>query len=205
MSPSWTVRKSMVWALVAVNVFFIAVIVYLAPRTILRVRTPQSSSSLPVLATPRDFELTRENSASFSSSALKGHPWVADFIFTRCPNQCPAMSFRFAKLQKILPAGVKLVSFSVDPEYDSPARLLEYGHRFEANPEKWIFLTGPADTVHGIQSDLKLTKPEEREAGLHSLRFVLMDGQGHARGYYDSQDNASLETLMKDLKKLETA
>ncbi len=204
MSPSWKVGKPMAWTLVVVNVAFLAIILYLAPRTILRVRTPQATSSLPILAMPRAFELTREDGTSFSSNALKGHPWIADFIFTRCPNQCPAMSFRFAKLQKILPSGVKLVSFSVDPEYDSPDRLLEYGRKFEAESDKWAFLTGPAETIHGIQSDLKLTKPEEREPGLHSLRFVLMDGEGNARGYYDSEDNASLETLMKDLKKLES-
>ena len=205
MSPSLKVRKPMIWALVFINIVFLVIIAYLAPRTLLRVRTPQTASSLPVLATPRDFELTRENGTPFSSSALKGRPWIADFIFTRCPNQCPAMSFRFSKLQKILPEGVKLVSFSVDPEYDSPDRLLQYGKKFEADPAKWVFLTGPAALIHGIQSDLKLTKPGEQEPGLHSLRFVLLDKEGNARGYYDSEDGASLEALKKDLKKLEEA
>ncbi len=74
MSPSWTVRRPMVWVLVVVNIVFLGVILYLLPRTVLLVRTPQAASSLPVLAAPRAFELTRENSTSFSSAALKGRP-----------------------------------------------------------------------------------------------------------------------------------
>jgi len=203
MSPSWTIRRPMIWALVIINILFIGVIIYLAPRTILRANVSGGASTMPVLASIERFELTRESGEGFSSSSLQGHPWIANFIFTRCPNQCPAMSFRFAALQKVLPLGVRLVSFSVDPEYDSPTRLQEYAKRFNANPEQWVFLTGSLDVTHRLQSSLHLIKPDEKDPGLHSLRFVLMDGNNNARGYYDSEDPASLEKLTKDLKKLE--
>ena len=205
MSPSWTVRRPMIWGLVVINILFIGTLLYLAPRTILHSRLPANASTLPVLAAPAAFELTRETGEGFSSASLKGRPWIADFIFTRCPNQCPAMSFRFAALQKTLPSGVRLVSFSTDPEYDSPARLSEYAQRFKADPKKWVFLTGNLGVIHGIQTELHLIKAEERDPGLHSLRFVLMDSEGRARGYYDSEDGGSLEKLNKDLKKLERA
>ena len=204
MSPSFIVRRPMIWALVIINLVFIAVIVYLIPRTALRAWVP-SGAQLPVLAAPAAFELTRETGEGFSSDSLNGHPWIANFIFTRCPNQCPAMSVRFAALQKTLPPGVKLVSFSVDPEYDSPEKLREYSARFKADPNKWIFLTGQLSVIHRLQTELHLVKAEERDPGLHSLRFVLMDGEGRARGYYDSTDSASLKKLTKDLKRLETA
>ncbi len=205
MSPTWTVRRPMLWFLLIVNIVFIGVLFYLVPRTILRARIPAGPATLPILAATAPFDLIRENGENFSSSALKGQPWIADFIFTRCPNQCPAMSFRFAALQKILPPGVHLVSFSVDPEYDSPQKLMEYAKRFKADPKKWVFLTGDLGVIHRIQSDLRLIKPEEQDPGLHSLRFVLIDGKGNARGYYDSSESASLEILAKDLKKMEAS
>lgn len=205
MIPAWNVRRPMVWTLLIVNIVFIGVLLYLAPRTILRARVPSAPSTLPILATISPFELFRENGENFSSASLNGRPWVADFIFTRCPHQCPAMSFRFAALQKILPPDVRLVSFSVDPEYDSPSRLSEYAQRFKADPKKWAFLTGDLEVVRRIQSELHLIKPGEQDPGLHSLRFVLMDGEGNARGYYDSEESASLEMIIKDLKKMETS
>ena len=205
MSPAWTVRRPMVWILLVVNILFFGVILYLAPRTILRSRVPSAPSTLPILATAAPFELIRESGENFSSGELRGHLWIANFIFTRCPHQCPAMSFRFSALQKILPPGVRLVSFSVDPEYDSPNRLAEYAERFQADPKKWIFLTGNLGVIRRIQADLHLIKPGEQDPGLHSLRFVLMDGEGNARGYYDSEESASLEMIIKDLKKMETS
>ena len=114
------------------------------------------------------------------------------------------MSFRFSSLQKTLPKNVKLVSFSVDPEYDSPDKLQKYAERFQADSNRWVFLTGSFETIHKIQSDLKLVGTDTPEPGLHSLRFVLLDGEGRARGYYDSEDNASLAGLSKDVNRLET-
>lgn len=195
--------RPVLWTLLLVNAVFLAVIFYLAPRTMMRVRIPVPASSvLPVLAEPAPFSLTRESGEAFSSEELKNRPWVADFIFTRCPNQCPAMGFKLAALQKTLPQPVRLVSFSVDPGHDTPAVLQTYAQRFGAQPERWIFLTGDAGTIRRIQSDLKLSNGED--PNLHSLRFVLMDAAGRARGTYDSEDAAALERLKKDLKRLET-
>ena len=204
MSSPWTMRRSMVWVLVVVNVLFLGVILYLLPRTVLRVRVSPKAVTLPVLSEPVSFSLVRETGQTFTSETLKNNAYIADFIFTRCPNQCPTMSFRFASLQKTLPKNVKLVSFSVDPQYDSPDKLQKYAERFQADSNRWVFLTGSFETIHKIQSDLKLVGTDTPEPGLHSLRFVLLDGEGRARGYYDSEDNASLAGLSKDVNRLET-
>ena len=203
--PAWTLRKSFVIFLVVLNIAFIGVILWLAPKTVrVRVSKETSANGLPVLASAAPFELIRETGESFKLSDLAGKNWVADFVFTRCPNQCPTMSSRFALLQKKLPPNARLVSFSVDPSYDSPPVLQAYAQKFGADPQKWVFLTGDTAAISKIQSDLKLSAAGE-DPGMHSLRFVLLDGKGNVRGYYDSEDAQALVQLSKDLSKLGAA
>lgn len=195
-----TVRKPLIVSLILVNLVFLAVIAWLAPKA-LRVRTlPQTQQGLPVVSSVRTFELTRENGELFSSKSLEGHPWLASFIFTRCAGACPMMSGRFAVLQDSLPASFRLVSFSVDPSYDTPAVLKDYSQKFYARPDRWAFLTGEKAVIDAVRTDLKLSADED--PAMHSLRFVLIDGRGGVRGYYDWQDPVSLEKLSKDAKTL---
>lgn len=76
---------------------------------------------------------------------LKGKIVIMDFIYTRCVGPCPILSSTFAKIQERLGdrlgKDVFLISFSVDPDYDTPARLKEYAQRFRARPG-WTFVTG---------------------------------------------------------------
>src|SRR5262245_53650717 len=71
---------------------------------------------------------------------LLGHVWVADFIFTTCSDICPRMSRQMRRLQNRLPAEVRLVSFTIDPERDTPDTLRDYAHEMEADPDRWFFL-----------------------------------------------------------------
>ena len=68
-----------------------------------------------------------------------GRVWVADFIYTTCEGPCPMMSKLMHQLQT-LTAGmpdVKLVSFTVDPEHDSPPVLAAYAKHFQPDPARW--------------------------------------------------------------------
>jgi protein SCO1 len=79
-------------------------------------------------------------------------PVMLNFIFTSCTTICPVLSATFSQVQKEYGSdldGVKMISISIDPEYDTPARLQEYAERFNA-PEGWIFLTGELDDVTRI-------------------------------------------------------
>lgn len=194
------IRKPLIWALVLINIVFLIVIIRLTPRTVGGLMHTRSAE-LPKLASLEPFALTREDGTDFASDKLDGHAWVASFIFTRCPDQCPLMSTRFALIQKTMPAGPKLVSFSVDPGHDKPDVLKSYADRFGADPARWIFLTGDPGVIGRIQSQLKLGDGDE--PSMHSLRFVLLDGQRIVRGYYDSEDPATPGRIVKDLKKLE--
>ncbi|HEY4589165.1 MAG TPA: SCO family protein [Thermoanaerobaculia bacterium] len=77
-------------------------------------------------------------------------PVVLQFIFTTCPSVCPMLSASLAGAQGEMGEGARLVSISIDPEYDTPARLRENARRFKAGP-RWRFLTGSRDDVAAVQ------------------------------------------------------
>lgn len=163
----------------------------------------------PVLGEVPDFTLINRDGQPVRRADLAGAPWVADFIFTRCGAACPMMSLRMARLERELPAdlGVRFVSFSVDPEYDTPQVLQEYAESFGA-PGRWLFLTGDKQEIYRLSKEgFKLavddtTPVNEDEPILHSTRFVLVDGEGRIRGYYEAFDEEAVKKLTVDVAAL---
>ena len=194
-------RKNFLWIVLAINVILIPWLYWAGHPRLLHGASRPDTPELPVYGQMPFFRLIRENGDGFESRQMKGNFWIADFIFTRCPNQCPLMSGKFAYLQKSLPPGTRLASFSVDPEHDEPAILKKYGENFKADGKKWVFLTGEKETIHKIMNELHLGSPDD--PGMHSLRFVLLDKELRVRGYYDSTDNASLEKIAVDVRQLQ--
>lgn len=139
---------------------------------------------------------------SFGQSDLAGHPWIADFIYTSCPGPCPVLSANMARLQRALPPSVLLVSFTVDPERDTPEALAEYGKRFGADPARWRFVRlGQAELSRVMGDGFKLALAA-KGAIVHSTKLVLVDAQGAIRGYYDGEDEAALKRLEGDAASL---
>lgn len=156
-----------------------------------------SGSKLPVLATVPNFTLTERSGKNFSLQDLKGKVWVGDFIFTRCGGICPMMSTKMRELALKLPK-TKFVSFSVDPTYDTPEVLAAYADGYEARKDQWFFLSGDAEKINQVITGIHLSRVDEPM--MHSSRFILVDKEGRVRGYYDSEDVASMKKLMKDAK-----
>jgi cytochrome oxidase Cu insertion factor (SCO1/SenC/PrrC family) len=112
-----------------------------------------------------------------------------------------------ARLRRDVSPDVQFVSFTVDPAHDTPEVLARYAATFRAD-EGWRFVTGPAKDVYALSvAGFKLAAmevpPGEQAAGgdgpfLHSSKFVLVDGAGVIRGYYDSTDEAAMRTLAAD-------
>ena len=118
---------------------------------------------LPDLGSVPAFALTDELGRPFTDSAMRDNVTIVSFIFTRCDTICPVTAMKMERIQeKTFDVGVavKLVSFSVDPTYDTPPKLAEFAKRYRANPERWRFVTGPlrqgarADrgTVHDVDA-----------------------------------------------------
>jgi protein SCO1/2 len=159
---------------------------------------------LPVFGTVPPFSLTDRTGRTVSQADLAGQVWVANFIFTRCPDVCPALTQRMALLQEALtgpPTPIRLVSFSVDPDHDTPQVLQGYAMRMGAR-EFWYFLTGPRDTVATlVKHGFKLAFGDDGPADApitHSDRFVLVDRELRIRGYYRGGDPDDLTRLERD-------
>jgi len=166
-----------------------------------------SPRPVPTYSAVPDFSMTERSNRQITRKDLDGKVWVADFIFTHCGGTCPAMSSNMEKLQKRLPKEVVLVSFSVDPTNDTPEVLTEYAKRYNADPERWLFLTGdPAGlqklSIDGFKLALDTSSGTQAEPITHSSRFALVDRQGNIRGYYGMEDADTLDRIVTDVKTL---
>ena len=164
-------------------------------------RTLSSYGTIP------SFALVNQDAAPFGSDQLAGKIWIADFIFTSCPGPCPMISSRMSELQKPLAnSDVHFVSFSVDPEKDTPDVLRAYADKLRKEPFRWDFLTGPLATIASLSRDgfkLGLSEGETAESGpIHSTRFVLVDRHGAIRGYYDALAPDGVTKLLADTNHL---
>lgn len=169
--------------------------------------------ALPTLGQVPAFTLTGADGKPFGTRDLDGTVWVADFVFTSCPEVCPRMTSEMARLQtwlvnRGLDGRVRLVSISVDPTHDTPDKLRAYAAQFHARPT-WAFLTGPQKTVEdAVVRGFKIAMGRDQDdsqdgfAIVHGTRFVLVDGKQRIRGYYDSGDPAALAKLRSDAQAL---
>ena len=158
---------------------------------------------LPVYGQIPPFQLTAESGEPMDSRALAGRVWVADFIFTTCTGPCPRMSTLMRQVQSATASlpGVRLVSFTVDPERDTPPVLAAYARRYQAKPERWNFLTGPRETLHHLKREA--FKLGDVDGSLnHSTRLVLIDGRGRIRGYYGTDEDSPVWRLSTDVKRI---
>jgi protein SCO1 len=117
------------------------------------------------------FSLIERSGTQITLADLRGKVWIADFIFTRCPDACPLMSARMAQLQSEFAneSNLKLVSISVDPEYDTPAILARYATQFQAHADRWYFLTGEKKAIYRLVRDgfkLAVHDPDDPQASL---------------------------------------
>jgi protein SCO1/2 len=161
-------------------------------------------AGLPSYSSIPDFTLTDQNGAQFSSGAqLKGHVWIADFIFTNCTGPCPRMTSQMHHVQTALAGAnsVRLVSFTVDPARDTPPVLAAYASRFEAQPGTWFFLTGAQDALHQLSRNAFMLGDVDGNLQ-HSTRFVLVDRDSKIRGFYLTSEEDAIPRLIADAKGL---
>ena len=163
-----------------------------------------SSRPLPVYGAVPEFQLISQTGESFDRKYLAGKIWIADFIFTNCTTSCPRMSAQMVRVQSAVAEfpDVRLVSFSVDPQRDTPQALAEYAARYHAQPGRWYFLTGDQKTLDAL--DRRSFMLGNVDGSLeHSTRFVLIDRQGKIRGYYGAAQDDPTPSLIVDIRRLE--
>ncbi|MFN4122114.1 MAG: SCO family protein [Flavobacteriales bacterium] len=154
-----------------------------------------------------EFSFTDQTGNTFGSANLENKIYVANFFFTNCPTICKDMQTlmktihdRFQNFQD-----VRLVSFTVDPENDTPEVLNEYAERFNASADKWHFLTGEKEKVYTLASSYLLNASQDSLAPggfLHSDLVVLIDRKKHIRGVYEGTDATDMKRCIDEIKTL---
>jgi protein SCO1 len=189
------------------NVFIVAiciVIVCVIGYQLLKYYSMQPPP-LPVFGPAPDFSLLSQDRHSVTRNDYRGNVVIADFIFTECAGPCPLMSAEMSEFQSSLVNDPKihLLSFSVDPETDTPEVLKEYSQRFHADSKKWTFLTGDKVAIYNLtRSGFHLTVETDSNSVTHSTKYVLIDKKSMIRGYYDTGDKASLDRMLSDARTL---
>jgi protein SCO1/2 len=198
-------RSGIVWKTTLILIPMVTLAVLLWVRnvevTALRQRSMSAYGTVP------GFQLTNQNGQPFGSAQLSGKIWIADFIYTTCPGPCPMISSRMSELQKPLAkTDVHLISFSVDPEKDTPEVLRGYADKLQAEPGRWDFLTGAKSAIYNLSHDgFKLAVSDGGDAQgipVHSTRMVLVDRHGQIRGYYDATEPETITKLLADTNHL---
>jgi protein SCO1/2 len=172
-------------------------------------------AELAALGSVGTFSLTDQAGRPVNAESMRGQVWAAAFFFTRCPTVCPRITRRMRELQQAAAKdGIKLqlVSFSVDPENDTPDVLTAYAKQYGADLSTWRFLTGDLEVVRRTSEqgfklalDGKAT-PGAKDFGLfHGSHLVLVDGAGQIRGYYRTSEDAQMAQLLRDAKLLSDA
>ncbi len=159
-----------------------------------------------------DFNATTQDGDTLNRDDLKGKWWVADFIFTNCTSVCLPMTSNMKKLQdKLDDDGVEnyhLVSFSVDPDYDTPEVLTDYAEQYEADLSTWSFLTGyDFDEIKDLSMNsfksMLAPPPEGDDQVSHGTSFFLVNPEGEIIKNYKGIEADQMDQIVEDLKNLQ--
>lgn len=177
-------------------------------------RSPGGQASGPVLpvgpAVP-DFSLTRQDGVPIALDDLRGSICVMDFIFTRCAGPCPKLTARMRSLQLAMqdwPEPARLVSVTLDPDYDRPEVLRRYAKVFHIDLDTWWLLTG--DDREQVQRLVRegflqsVFPADENSPLIHSTHFIIIDRAGRIRASYDGMEPSSKPLILRDVRTLLT-
>jgi protein SCO1/2 len=150
------------------------------------------------------FSLTNQDGDVFDVREMSGHVYVVDFFFTECLGICPTLQKNMKRVQDAFKSNdkVRLLSISVDPKNDTPAVLAKRAKVLGADLKKWDWTVGPNEKTGKIASGYKLMGTLVPGDILHSNRFVLVDGYGKIRGYYNGTEDGDVDAIIEDISRL---
>jgi len=161
-----------------------------------------------------DFSFQNQNNKTITQKDYENIIYVADFFFTTCPTICPIMTDNMVWLQdkiKDMP-NVKLLSFSVTPDIDTPEVLRKYANKKGVIDAKWNMVTGDKKAIYYLARQSFLAVKTETTGELydmvHTENFILVDKNGRIRGFYDGtnldqdkkDDTKNMIQLLEDIK-----
>ena len=154
------------------------------------------------------YNFINQDSLPISNSFTDGKIWVAHYFFTTCPTICPVMISGINDVQDAYRDNeqLKIVSFTVNPEVDTPKVLKEYAKLQNANTQQWQFVTGDKKKLYRFARKGLFVEATDGDGGvndfIHSEKLVLIDKYNNIRGYYDGTEESEVKLLIKDINRL---
>ncbi|WP_432357902.1 SCO family protein [Sporosarcina sp. UB5] len=155
------------------------------------------------------FSFTDQNGDPFGTDQLTGKVWIANFIFTTCSTVCTPMSHKMADFQKTfneLGIEVEFVSFTVDPEIDTPQVLKEFVGQFSEDDSNWHLLTGYSQDAIGKlalnQFQTIVQKPQQSGQVIHGSNFYIVNQKGYIVYEVSYIEEAFEEQIFTEVKRL---
>jgi protein SCO1/2 len=152
------------------------------------------------------FNYINQYGDSITNKNLDGNIYVADFFFTTCPTICPVMHRNMLNVYKAFKdtAGVKIISYTIDPGHDSVAVLKKYADKLGINGNTWWLLQGHKNETYQIAKSYLVSVEEKNPQGeyIHDGYFILIDKKKRIRGTYDGTKPEEVEHLIADIKTL---
>lgn len=151
-----------------------------------------------------NFSFTDQTGTTVTNDRFKNKIYVADFFFTSCPTICPVMKSQLLRVYEKFNSekNLLLLSHTIDPEHDSVAVLRDYAQRLGVDSNRWLFVTGPKDSIYKIAESYMVSAQEDSKAPggfVHSGALILLDKKQRIRGYYDGTDEKKVNQLMEDI------
>lgn len=161
-----------------------------------------------VFHTVADFEFVNQDSVIVTNITFSNTIYISDFFFTSCPTICPIMKTQMLRVHESIQgySDVKILSHTIDPEYDTVALLKDFAERLGVTDDKWHFVTGDKEKIYEIgQRSYMVTATEysSQPGGyIHSGAFILVDKDRRIRGLYDGTVPEKVDVLIHDISRL---
>ena len=199
-----------------IGISFIVLIfgIWAVPKIVAKFQKSDLAEIGPVPA----FTLTDQNGKKISDADYLGKVYVVEFFFSTCPTICPKMNQNMLLLQKEYYGNPEfgIASITINPAYDTPQVLKAHAEHLGAKHYNWHFLTGDGDYIHNLAVkgfNLYAGKNSNAPGGFeHSGLFALVDKEGQIRSrkdtygnpitYYDGLEEAGVQAIKEDIKKL---
>lgn len=158
-----------------------------------------------------DFSFLNQDGKIITNADIKGKVVVCEYFFATCKGMCPRMNESMEKVYKAFRGNrnVVILSHTVDPMKDTVQALKAYSLRFDADPAQWMFLTGDKKKLYDMARYSYLISAEDDTAGvsidkdfIHDKNFILVDGHGRVRGFYDGLEPTAVNKLIGDINTL---
>lgn len=181
---------------------------YYGPREAVEIVKDGKTITDTIYHTVPPFAFTNLDGRTITQENLKGKIYVTDYFFATCQSICPKMTSNLLRVQKRFKdnPGLFFISHTVDPEHDSAEVLLNYAQTVHADTSNWYFVTGDKKALYDQARNGYFITAMEGDGGaedfIHSEKLVLVDREGHIRGFYDGTTVSSCDSLIDDIRVL---